>query len=263
MVLIPARPPLRPMGRLSRTDASGHLPRLGRAPMGPLGGQLGAFARALADHLPAGVSVVLRGSLARGASTAADVDLMLIAPETVAPPPLHRLPPLPLPVEMSVVPTEILLHDCAGAWPRFALAHCGWTLAGPDHLPDLPEPKLDRTAIAHLKGVRRWWPRRPLDWGASMALRRLILQWLAKRILRSLAEGEMVRRGLYSRDIWPCLQVAAHAHPAASTALTRVAEQAVSPNGHPATFARLTRTTRPLLERAYLRHMGRPLQLPV
>ncbi len=265
MVLTPATGPLRPIGTLSRADAAGHLPRLGRAPSGPIGRSVDDFAKALHSAMgDAGASIVLRGSLARGASAPADIDLMIITGAEITLPPLESLPPLPLPVEANIVPRATFDGPGGrGAWVRFALAHCGWTLAGPDLLTALPPPRLDRTAIAHLRNVARWWPHQPLDWAVSMAERRLIQQWLAKRVLRALAEGEMVRRGLYSRDIWPCLTLAAQAYPTRRAALADIAEQAIAPSGHWRDMARMVDAARRPLELAFLRHLHRTLRLPV
>ena len=94
-----------------------------------------------------------------------------------------------------------------------------------------------------------------------MAERRLIDGWLAKRILRSLAEGEMMRRGVYSRDVWPCLRIASLAYPTHVALLTDIAGQIVHPSGRPGDHARLL-AARPLLEQAYARHFHRPLTLP-
>ncbi|MEM9797946.1 MAG: hypothetical protein AAF919_15750 [Pseudomonadota bacterium] len=253
---------LRPLGRLSRADDSGVLPRLGRAPSGPLASAINVFAKdLLARTGTEGVSVILRGSLARGARTAADVDLALVTDGAATRPPFDP-PDLPLPVEISVVTRETLLARPDGAWPRFALAHCGWTLAGPDLLTDLPPPRLGPVAIAHLRNVRRWWPVAPLDWTAALAERRQICEWLGKRMIRALAEGEMVRRNVYSRDIWPCFRIATLAHPRGRAVLRHIALQAVAPDGRPETLSRMTVAARPLLERAYRVHLGRPLRLP-
>lgn len=253
---------LRPLGHLARADSSGRLPRLGYAPSGKLGDAVTDFARVL--HAQIGdpeLSVVLRGSLARGGRSPADIDLMLISPQPLDLPPLDTLPALPLPVEAGPVPLDRFKDPVRGAWPRFALAHSGWTLAGPDRLADLPPPRMGPVVIAHLRGVRRWWPRHPEDWASSLAERRLINGWLAKRIIRSLAEGEMARRGVYSRDVWPCLQVASLAFPTQSALLTDIAEQAVHASGQPAKRARLL-AARSLLEQAYARHLHHPLRLP-
>lgn len=142
------------------------------------------------------------------------------------------------------------------------LAHCGWTLAGPDRLRVLPQPRIGPVVIAHLRGVRRWWPRHPEDWACARAERRLINGWLAKRLLRSLAEGEMLRRGLYSRDIWPCLQIACRAFPNQGALSTDIAETAVAPGGDFSARARLLEA-RPLLERAHAIHLRQCLRLPV
>ena len=253
---------LRRIGHLARADSAGRLPRLGRAPEGPMGASVHRFAEAL--HARIGdpdLSVVLRGSLARGSSSAADVDLMLITPDPPELPPLDMLPPLPLPVEASLVPLDRFDNPDRGAWPRFSLAHAGWTLAGPDRLTELPAPCMGPVVIAHLRGVRRWWPCHPEDWASSLGERRLINGWLAKRILRSLAEGEMLRRGVYSRDVWPCLQLACLAFPASVDLLTQVAEEIVRPTGTPAARARLL-AARPLLEWAHARHLRRRIALP-
>lgn len=253
---------LRPLGRLARADGSGRPARLGQAPTGPLGDAVTEFAQTL--HARIGdpeLSIVLRGPLARGGRSPADIDLMPMSPQPPELPPLDSLPTLPLPVEAGLVPLGRFSDPVRGAWPRFTLAHTGWTLAGPDRLTDLRPPRMGLVVIAHLRGVRRWWPRHPEDWASSVAERRLIGGWLAKPIIRALAEGEMAHRGVYSRDVWPCLQVASLALPVRSALLTDIAEQAVHPSGQPVSRARML-AARPLLEQAYARHLHRPLNLP-
>jgi hypothetical protein len=253
---------LRPIGHLSRADSAGQLPRLGRAPVGRLGNLVTNFAEAL--HAQIGdpeLSVVLRGSLARGGQSPADIDLILISSKTPTLPALETLPPLPLPVEADLVTLESFQDPLCQTWTRFALAHSGWTIVGPDLLRNLSSPCIGPVVIGHLRGVREWWPCRPEDWASSMSERRLINGWLAKRIIRSLAEGEMVRRNVYSRNIWPCLQLASIAFPAHAALLTYIAEQAIFPSGKFTCRAHLL-TARSLLEKAYTRHLHRPLKLP-
>lgn len=253
---------LRQLGSLIRANQNGELPRLGRPPVGRMGSLVTNFAKALYSQIgDKELSVVLRGSLARGSRSPADIDLMLISYKRPSLPSLKTLPNLPLEVELGLVPLERFDDPERGAWPRFALGHSGWTLVGPDYLHDLPEPKMGPVVIAHLQGLRRWWPLHPLDWASSEAERRQINGWLAKRIIRSLAEGEMLRRGVYSRDIWPCLQIANLAFPKHSVLLTEIAEQAVFPTGKFANRSRMLEA-RPLLERAYSLHLSRPIQLP-
>ena len=253
---------LRPIGHLARANAAGALPRLGCAPVGRLGGIVTDFAKALHARLgDPGLSVVLRGSLARGGRSPADIDLMLISAEPPTLPAIDTLPSLPLPVELVTVPLDRFRDPVIGAWPRFALAHSGWTIAGPDMLSELPEPTVGPVVIAHLRGVRNWWPRHPEDWACNEAERRLINGWLAKRIIRSLAEGEMARRAVYSRDIWPCVQLANSAFPEHSALLIDIAEQAIRPSGKFVDRTRLL-SAGPLLERAYAMHLRQPLKLP-
>lgn len=253
---------MRPLGHLVRANAKDKLPRLGRPPVGRMGRIVTDLAKALHSEIEdTELSVVLRGSLARGGLSPADIDLMLISQKRPSLPCLKTLPKLPLEVELGVVPLERFDDPERGAWPRFALGHSGWTLAGPDYLRDLPEPKMGPVVIAHLRGLRRWWPLHPLDWGSSEAERRQINGWLAKRIIRSLAEGEMLRRGVYSRDIWPCLQLASLAFRKHTALLTDIAEQAVFPSGRFMNRSRMLEA-RPLLERAYALHLRQPIQLP-
>lgn len=253
---------LRPIGHLARANAKGELPRVGCSPVGRLGELVTAFAKTLHSEIgdPA-LSIVLRGSLARRSRSPADIDLVLISHRPPSLPPLKALPQVPLDVELGRVPLSRFIDPVRGAWPRFALAHSGWTLVGPDYLSGLPEPKIGPVVIAHLRRVRRWWPLSPLDWASSEARRRLINAWLAKRIIRSLAEGEMAQRGVYSRDIWPCLRVASLAFPRHAMLLTDIAEQAVVPSGKLRARRRLLEA-RPLLERAYALHLGRSIKLP-
>lgn len=253
---------LRPLGTLARANQIGELPRLGSPPAGRMGHLVTEFAKALYSQVgDTELSIVLRGSLARGGQSPADIDLMLISHKRPDLPPLRTLPELPLEAELGLVPLESFNDPKHGAWPRFALAHSGCTIMGPDYISDLPEPKMGSVVIAHLRGLRRWWPLYPLDWASSEAERRQINGWLAKRIIRSLAEGEMLRRGVYSRDVWPCLQIACLAFPQHTSLLTDIAEQAVFPSGSIGKRSRLLEA-RSLLEHAYVQHLRRPIRLP-
>ncbi len=253
---------LRPLGKLVRANQKGELPRLGSRPVGRMGRIVTEFAKALHSRIgDTELSIVLRGSLARGGKSPADIDLMLISHKRPELPPLKTLPELPLEVELGLVSFNRFNDPKHGAWPRFALAHGGCTIIGPDYISDLPEPKMGPVVIAHLRGVRRWWPQGPLDWASSEGKRRQINAWLAKRIIRSLAESEMLRRGVYSRDIWPCLQIASLAFPKDTALLTDTAERAVFPSGSFSSRARLLQA-RPLLERAHALHLGRSIRLP-
>lgn len=253
---------LRPLGKLVRANPKGELPRLGSPPVGCMGSIVTEFAKALHSQIgDTELSIVLRGSLARGGRSPADIDLMLISNKRPDLPPLKALPRLPLEVELGLVPAERFNDPKRGAWPRFALAHSGCTIVGPDYLSGLPEPKMGPVVIAHLRGLRRWWPLHPLDWSSFEREKRQINGWLAKRIIRSLAEGEMLRRGVYSRDIWPCLQIASLAFPKDTILLTDIAELAVFPSGKFSSRARLLEA-RPLLERAQALHLRQPIRLP-
>lgn len=253
---------MRPLGKLVRANQKGELPRLGSSPVGRMGCIVTEFARALHSQIgDTELSIVLRGSLARGSKSPADIDLMLISHNRPDLPSLKNLPELPLDVELGLVPFSRFNDPKHGAWPRFALAHGGFTIMGPDYISDLPKPKMGPVVIAHLRGLRRWWPLHPLDWTSSERERRQINGWLAKRIIRSLAEGEMVRRSAYSRDIWPCLQIASLAFPKDTALLTEIAEQAVFPSGRISSRSRLLQA-RPLLERAHALHLRRSIRLP-
>ncbi|MEM7731092.1 MAG: hypothetical protein AAF311_17865 [Pseudomonadota bacterium] len=107
---------LRPFGRLARADGSGRLARRGQAPTGPLGDAVTEFAHAL--HARIGdpeLSIVLRGSLARGGRSPADIDLMLIWPQPPELPRLDTPPALPLPVEAGLVPLGRFSDPMRGA----------------------------------------------------------------------------------------------------------------------------------------------------
>lgn len=253
---------LRPLGKLVRPNHSGALPRLGFSPVGRMGRLVIEFAKALHSQIgDAELSIVLRGSLARGGMSPADIDLMLISHKRPDLPSLKALPKLPLEVELGLVPLKRFNDPKRGAWPRFALAHSGCTIVGPDYLSGLPEPKMGPVVIAHLRGLRWWWPLHPLDWASSEGERQQINGWLAKRIIRSLAEGEMLRRGVYSRDIWPCLQIASLAFPKDTILLTHIAELAVFPSGKFSSRSRLLEA-KPLLERAHALHLRQSIKLP-
>lgn len=222
---------LRPIGRLFEADALGRLPRLGRAPKGPHG----ALAHRIAAQVAEGVgddfvSVVLRGSVARGTEVpeASDLDLVVVTWSGEAGP---RPPEGEFEVEVATIALDALRSDRNAAWMRFALAHSGWTLRGRDVVTDLPEPVLGPHCVAHLWSVERWgrdWPVM-LDADPSSAERRLTCRWLMKRIVRSAFEGVMLDLRAYSRDIHPCAVAAARAHPEHAERIWRAAELAVSP----------------------------------
>ena len=107
---------LRPIGRLARADASGRLSRLGRAPAGKLGAAVIIFTRVLHDRVgDPDLSIILRGSLARGSRSSADIDLTLISTQLPTLPPMNTLPPLPLPVEAGLVPLRRFRDPARGA----------------------------------------------------------------------------------------------------------------------------------------------------
>ena len=71
----------------------------------------------------------------------------------------------------------------------------------------------------------------------------------------------MLKQSAYSRDIWPCLQIASLAFPKHSLLLTDIAEEAVSLSGSFVNRCRLLEA-RSLLEQAYALHLCRRIRLP-
>ena len=206
------------------------------------------------------IALLVRGSVARGgARDAMDLDLVIVTRERQEDEALWQTLPRfgALPVEWSVLPEGRLREAPDQARLRFALAHGGVTWWGPDIVGALPDPVLGPHVVMHLKGLRHWSRAVRGYWGASALDRRAVCRWAAKRTIRALAEPELLRLRVYSRDLWPCLTIAARAHPAHRAALLDMATLATRPTDDLRRLeARITALRTPLLV-AYGRAFGR------
>lgn len=245
---------LKEIGAVYRAGADGVLPRIGSAPTGDW--QLAARDAANQLHERLGASldaVILRGSAARAMAVVGSSDLDLIALTKgahAAPESLDAKGFPELDVEVITIPSDDFLHTKRWQWMRFNLAFCGWTVWGRDVLEGLPEPVLDRSAIAHLHGLSRWIE----VWAEHYAAandrreRHAVCRWVMKRCVRSAFEGVMIDKGVYSRDLYPCAKIASEEHPLFKNALFSAAELAVAPTESIEELSEVVSQCRPLLE---------------
>ena len=241
---------LRPIGKLIHADTLGNLPRIGRMPHATwhpfLDDLVAQFRKINADDT---FSVALRGSVARGATTevAADVDLVVFLDDEAVPfgPVQSNIFPS-MPIEMSLIPRSDFPTHKDWVWMRFALAHGGQTIFGYDHLTKLPEPRLGPHCIAHLRNADRWLKQWQTYWDEDHDYL-AICEWLMKRIVRSLFESQLMQMNAYSRDIYPCSQVAVQAFPNLRQAIMSAAELAVSPVEDREIISKITKQLSPIL----------------
>ena len=244
---------LRPIGRTYSADENGRLPRIGRAPTPPWDAVCAeAVGQLLSDDTEGVVSVALRGSVSRGTAVrgTSDIDLVVVTDgASVIPDDLTLTTHRDIYVEVDAIDRTALVAGHPRAWPRFSLAFGGWTLWGEDIVATLPDPVLDHCAIAHLKGLNGWTKAWPDHYARATSDddRRAVCVWLAKRCVRSAFEGVMRRERVYSRDLYPCAEVAARCHPRYGAALFTAAELAVQPTADQARMAAMLDAVLPLL----------------
>ncbi|MEP6021338.1 MAG: hypothetical protein ABJ251_22935 [Paracoccaceae bacterium] len=223
---------LRPIGQLFEADKNGQLPRIGRPPHSSWKPILGDLKKQIqGSFFDNRCAIVIRGSVARGASIddAADLDLVVLFDRQAALPDQYQSPSKPeLKIETSFIPLADLSTDSRWVWMRFMLAHNGYTIFGPDILTDLPEPTLGPHCFAHLRNADKWLAAWETYWDQDKD-HLAICEWLMKRIVRSLFESQMMRINAFSRDIYPCAEVAMKAFPAQRELILRAAELAVEP----------------------------------
>ncbi|MBT8152970.1 hypothetical protein KMP13_03515 [Epibacterium ulvae] len=228
---------LQPVGRLVKADKKGILPRIGRPPHLDWSSVLQEVTSKLQQEFANGAfSVVVRGSVARGASAdeAADLDLVILTDGRPSggkahPANLLRSQTMPtLSIEVSCVDYKALQTESRWAWMQFMLAHNGHTFFGPDRLARLPEPRLGPHCYAHLAHADRWLNDWPIYWEEDKDYT-AICQWLMKRIVRSLFESQIMRINAFSRDIYPCTLVAMEAFPGLRSTIYHAAELAINP----------------------------------
>lgn len=94
-------------------------------------------------------------------------------------------------------------------------------------------------------------------WDASVEERRAVCRWVAKRTVHAFAEPELLRLRIYSRDLWPCMSIAAPAHPKHRMALLDIASLAVRPVANLRTLEACLAMLRIPLLSAYGRAFGR------
>ena len=180
-------------------------------------------------------SLLVRGSVARGGMRdAMDLDLVLVTRTRDEGEALWRdLPRFgPWPVEWTVLPRSALHDDPAAERLRFVLAHGGITWSGSDVVAELADPVLGPHILMHLRGLRGWRRAMRGYWEASAEERRATCRWAAKRTVRALAEPELLRLRVYTRDLWPCATIAARAHPRHRAAIRAMAALAVRPTAN-------------------------------
>lgn len=236
--------PLLPIGQLVKADSKGVLPRIGRSPDPSWSTTLDDLTKQLCTAMKdRNFSIALRGSVARGASIneAADLDLVILydgrPPMAVS---LQSNVSPQLSIEASYVPLKELEADDTWIWMRFMLAHNGHTIRGPDLLPALPEPRIGPHCYAHLRNADKWLQEWHSFWEQDED-HHAICEWLMKRIVRSLFESQITRINAFSRDIYPCCQVAMDAFPESRKAIKRAAELAVEPIANHSVIADIVR----------------------
>ncbi len=226
---------LRPIGRVYPVRPDGTLPRLGSPPLQPWCGHCedvsGQVRRLLGQNL---VSVALRGSAARGMAVVggSDLDFVVVTEvETEISQPMMVAAAPGLAIETYCTTEDSLLNDRSRAWMRFNLAFSGWTVFGREVIAGLPDPVLNKVAVAHLKGLDRWfddWPGH-FDQAGSAEEKRSVCAWLMKRAVRSVFESVMLTEQSYSRDIYPCAIIACRHYPEHTHIIIRAAMLAVAP----------------------------------
>ncbi|MEP1537849.1 MAG: hypothetical protein ABJQ34_00090 [Paracoccaceae bacterium] len=241
---------LRPIGRLVQADIHGILPRIGRAPHASwhpiLKDIADQFKMANANGL---FSMAVRGSVARGASVseAADLDLVLIFDDTaLSIKDIGCNAIQGVPVEISFIPCADFHTHEDWAWMRFTLAHSGYTVFGHDYLPELLEPQIGPHCVAHLRDADRWLRQWEIYWEEDKDYH-AICEWLMKRIVRSLFESQLKQLNGYTRDIYPCFQVAVEAFPHLRCAMLKAAELAVSPDDNQDDILKIVDQLSPIL----------------
>ncbi len=234
---------LKPIGRLVQADADGILPRIGQPPHPSWSAILGDITEQLGAHMPdQDFALLTRGSVARGASVeeAADLDLVILLDDpTRCPASISSAIAPQLKIETSIIARRDFVTDGRYSWMRFVLAHNGHTVFGPDILPDLPEPKLGDHCYAHLRNADKWLAAWEAYWTEDKDYLP-ICEWMMKRIVRSLFESQITTINAFSRDIYPCAQVAITAFPDQREAILDAASLAVAPTNDHAVISGVT-----------------------
>lgn len=247
---------LRAIGTAHPVLPGGYLARQGVAPAQPWDGYAKQISTELYRSLGANLlSVALRGSTVRATAVigVSDLDLVVVTKTAVKDVKVPHIIAAPdLEIETALATEAELLRDPEFAWLRFNLAYCGHTVWGHDFIAELPPPVLDRTALAHVKNVDTWLA----QWSEMFAKapddkeRRAICVWLMKRVIRSLFESVMLEEGVYSRDIYPCADIAARRYPMLRAEIFAAAELIVTPTASRNEIEAVLMPLRPVLQAA-------------
>lgn len=245
---------LKPIGRAYSAGDDYSLPRIGAPPDVIWSTRLAPLLSQIQQRFKADlVSVLLRGSVARGTAVdgVSDLDLVVVVCNPNQRDLKLALPGSPkLKIEAPQVnPDGLLGPDAHKRWLPFNLSFSGWTLYGRDIIAELPPPSLGRHAIAHLPRADRWlssWEKEFLEC-SNEARQKMICAWLMKRIVRSLFEAVMIKRRVYTRDIYPCAEIACSDYQEYAEHIWRAAELAVFPTAQLSEIKTATHDLAPLL----------------
>ncbi|WP_152986637.1 hypothetical protein [Pseudovibrio sp. POLY-S9] len=246
-------PNVRSVGQLSAADKHGILPVIGQAPEEPLLSELASVAEELHTQLGEQFhSLALRGSASRKTFVkgVSDVDLIIFAQSPEVPNlfPSHWITQTS-DIDLEWIKPEDFLLSTKYRWLRFSLSFSGYCFGPQNILNKLPASSLGPHAIAHLHGAHKWaafW-RTHFDDAQTDAERKRVCSWLMKRVIRSLFEAEMLALNVYSRDIFPCANIASSAFPQYSSMIWRAAELAIAPSSEFQSISEVAETLLPFL----------------
>lgn len=235
--------PVRPVGRVMGTDASGaYVPELVSRVDPPWDAAVSAYVDALIQRFANAVnSIYVRGSLAKGTAIEGVSDLDGIAVVDSQAPvdrewlsSLHRDIRARFPfvegLEVIVWSHGELFADEGHNYRAFLLATQAVCVHGPSVIDDLPRfgfgpwafsyaQRLDADIDTFLASVRT----------EPDAERRRSCVWIMRRIVRSGFEVVMDEEGTFTRDLFPCYEAFRRHHPEHADELWRALELAVSP----------------------------------
>ncbi|SDR47432.1 hypothetical protein [Pseudovibrio sp. Tun.PSC04-5.I4] len=253
---------LRAIGELTPADENRVLPRIGQVPGANWSEVIEEQTHKLESEFgDALISVILRGSVARQTDVAgvSDLDLCVFtnsASRTGIELCSALIPSLDLDVEY--IDVGAFANPTRYHWLKFSMAYSGWTIWGADLISQLPEPKLNVEAIAHLKAVPirldQWMVH--FDNAADDRARKVVCAWLMKRMVRSIFESEMLQLNAYSRDIYICAKVGVEKWPAYSDHIWRTAEYAIAPVSCAMQISNACFSLKPLLLRLHQNYIA-------
>lgn len=244
---------LRAIGELTSADENRELPRIGRAPGAHWPAVFGEQSQLLKSEFgDALISVILRGSVARRTDVAgvSDLDLCVVTNSAAGTGLVLRSDLVPsLHLDVEYIDAGAFADPIRYRWLKFSLAHSGWTVWGADLISRLPEPKLNKEAIAHLKAVPKWLDQWMVYFDNSVDERgrKKVCAWVMKRMVRSIFESEMLQLNAYSRDIYICAKAGVEKWPAYSDPIWQAAEYAVAPVSCSVQISKACLSLKPLL----------------